>query len=78
VHQLTVQAVLHHDLDLVYQAALVDPQVSAVLKPDQAVALVDELLAAHGPALPDLTRRRLIAVTPANTVNHASRKGNSP
>lgn len=78
VQQLTVQAVLHHDLDLVHQAALVDPQVSAILKPDQAVALVDELLAAHGASLPDLRRRRPIAVAPPNTVTHASRKGNAP
>jgi len=71
VQQLTVQAVLEHDLDLVYQAALVDPQVSAILTPDRAVALVDELMAAHGPALPDLRRRRLIPVAPT------SRKGNA-
>jgi alpha-galactosidase len=63
VQQLTVQAVLDHDLDLVYQAALLDPQVAAVLTPDRAVALVDELLAAHGPSLPDLTKRRLIKGT---------------
>jgi hypothetical protein len=37
--------------------------------------LVDELLVAHEPSLPDLRRRRPIAVGPSNTVTHTSRKG---
>lgn len=78
VQQLTVQAVLQRDLDLAYQAALLDPQISAILKPDQAVALVDELLAAQGPSVPDLRSRRPIAVGATNTATHASRKGNAP
>ena len=51
VVELTVQAALTRSRDLVYQAALMDPNTAATLTTDQVVALCDELLDAHAPLL---------------------------
>jgi alpha-galactosidase len=54
VQELTVDAALTGDRDRVYQAALLDPHTAAALDPEQIVALVDELLAAHGEMIPEM------------------------
>ena len=48
VQELTVDAALTGNRERVYQAALLDPHTAAALDPDQIVALVDELVEAHG------------------------------
>jgi alpha-galactosidase len=53
VVELTVKAALEGSRDHVYQAALLDPNTSATLTVAQTAAMVDELLAAHAPLLPD-------------------------
>jgi alpha-galactosidase len=52
VVELTVRAALDGSRDHVYQAALLDPNTAATLTTDQAVAMCDELLAAHHDLLP--------------------------
>jgi alpha-galactosidase len=52
VVELTVAAAVTEDRSLVYQAALLDPNTAATLTTSQIIALCDELLAAHGEALP--------------------------
>jgi len=54
VQTLTVEAALTGRRDHVVHAALLDPHTAAELDPDQIVALVDELLAAHGQLIPAL------------------------
>ena len=54
VQALTVVAALTGRRDHVYQAAMLDPHTAAELYPNQIVALVDELIAAHGGWLPPL------------------------
>ncbi|MCC7021361.1 MAG: alpha-glucosidase/alpha-galactosidase [Thermomicrobiales bacterium] len=54
VQELTVEAALAGNRDQVYQAAMLDPHTAAALDPEQIVALVDELLAAHGSMIPEL------------------------
>ena len=49
---MTVEAALTGKREHVYQAALLDPHTAAELDPEQVVALVDDLLAAHGGWLP--------------------------
>ena len=56
VVELTVQAALAGSRDLVYQAALLDPNAAATLTTGEIVALCDELLAAHAPLLPGALR----------------------
>jgi alpha-galactosidase len=53
VVQLTVLAALEQRRDLVYQAALLDPNTAATLSTSQIVALCDELIAAHGDLMPE-------------------------
>jgi alpha-galactosidase len=53
VVELTVTAALTGRREHVYQAALLDPNTAASLTVGQTVAMVDELLAAHAPLLPD-------------------------
>jgi len=51
---LAVEAVLTGKKEHVYHAALLDPHTSAELPIDRIKALVDELLEANRPMLPDL------------------------
>jgi len=57
VVELTVGAVLEGRRDHVYQAALLDPNTAAHLSTAQTVAMVDELIAAHGDMIPEPIRR---------------------
>jgi alpha-galactosidase len=57
VVELTVQAALEERRDLVYQAALVDPNTAATLTTEQIISMVDELIEAHGDLLPEGIRR---------------------
>jgi alpha-galactosidase len=41
----------------VYQAALLDPHTAATLTIDEIVAMVDELIEAHGELIPETIRR---------------------
>jgi alpha-galactosidase/6-phospho-beta-glucosidase family protein len=52
VVELTVRAVLDGSRDHVYQAALLDPNAAATLTTAQAVAMCDDLFAAHAELLP--------------------------
>jgi alpha-galactosidase len=52
VAELTVRAVLDRRREHVYQAALLDPNTAATLTTARAVAMCDELLAAHAELLP--------------------------
>jgi alpha-galactosidase len=52
---LTVQAALTGRRETVYQAAMLDPHTAAELSLDEIVALVDDLLEAHGTWIPSLT-----------------------
>lgn len=47
VQLLTVEGILQHSLDTIYQAALLDPLLSAQLSIDDTVALIDALVEAH-------------------------------
>jgi alpha-galactosidase len=53
VQKLVVEALRHERRDHVYHAALLDPHTAAELSTDEIVRMVDELLAAHRPSLPD-------------------------
>lgn len=57
VVELTVRAALEQRRDLVYQAALVDPNTAATLTTQQIVSMVDDLLEAHGDLIPEGVRR---------------------
>ncbi len=48
VQLLTVAGILQHDRDMIYQAAFLDPLLSAQLTLDEITDLVDELILAHG------------------------------
>jgi alpha-galactosidase len=48
VQLLTVAGILEHSRDTIYQAAFLDPLLSAQLTLDEITSLVDELIAAHG------------------------------
>jgi len=52
VQALTVEAALTGRRDYIYHAAMLDPHTAAELDLDQIVALVDDLIAAHGEWLP--------------------------
>jgi alpha-galactosidase len=54
VQELAVEASLTGKRSHAYQAAMLDPHTAAELDPEQIVALVDELLAAHGDMIPPL------------------------
>jgi alpha-galactosidase len=60
VCELTVRAALDEKPEHVYHAAMLDPNAAASLTLDQIEALVDDLIEAHGDALPEGLR-----VTPA-------------
>jgi alpha-galactosidase len=57
VVELTVRAALEGRRDLVYQAALLDPNTAATLTTSQIVSMVDELIEAHRDLLPEGIRR---------------------
>jgi alpha-galactosidase len=56
VQDLTVRAALEGNRDHVYHAAMLDRHASSLLSLDEIAALVDELLEAHGDALPEGVR----------------------
>ena len=53
VCELTVRAALEGDRAHVVHAALLDPNASATLSPEQIEQMVDALVEAHGDALPE-------------------------
>ncbi len=57
VAELTVRAVLEERRDLVYQAALMDPNTAATLTTTQVVEMVDDLIDAQGDLIPAAIRR---------------------
>ena len=57
VVELTVRAALEQERDLVYQAALLDPNTAATLSTAQIVSMVDGLILAHGDLIPEGIRR---------------------
>jgi alpha-galactosidase len=57
VVQLTVEAALQQRRDLVYDAALLDPNAGATLTTAQIVSMVDDLIEAHGDLIPEGIRR---------------------
>ncbi|MDB2381310.1 alpha-glucosidase/alpha-galactosidase, partial [Alphaproteobacteria bacterium] len=54
VQQLTVEALVSGKREHVYHAAMLDPHTAAELTLDEIWSLVDELLAEHGEAIPEL------------------------
>jgi alpha-galactosidase len=56
VAELTVRAVVEGSRDLVYQAALLDPNTAATLTIGDILDLVDELIDAHGELIPEPIR----------------------
>ncbi|NMC83119.1 MAG: alpha-glucosidase/alpha-galactosidase [Armatimonadetes bacterium] len=50
--ELTVQAVLNNDRQALYHAVMMDPHTAAELTPDQIIAMVDEMIEAHGDYIP--------------------------
>lgn len=59
VQSLAVEAALTGNLDLVYQAAMMDPLLASVLSLDEIWHLVDALCVAHEGYLPAMKSRRL-------------------
>ena len=59
VQQLVVEAALTGNRDHVYHAAMLDPHTASVLSLDEIWAMCDELIEAHGDALPKLEAKRL-------------------
>ena len=57
VVELTVRAALEGSRELVYQAALLDPNTGATLSVDRIVDMVDDLIDAHGDLIPEAIRR---------------------
>ena len=57
VVELTVRAALEERRDLVYQAALVDPNTGATLTTTEIVRMCDTLIEAHGDLIPEGIRR---------------------
>jgi alpha-galactosidase len=57
VAELTVRAAVEGSRDLVYQAALLDPNTSATLTIGQILDMVDDLIEAHGELIPEPIRR---------------------
>jgi alpha-galactosidase len=58
VAELTVRAALEGSRELVYQAALVDPNTAATLTVERILEMVDDLIDAHGELIPEPIRRR--------------------
>jgi alpha-galactosidase len=57
VVELTVRAAVEGTRELVYQAALLDPNTSATVPVGQILDMVDDLLEAHGELIPEPIRR---------------------
>ncbi|WP_341678864.1 alpha-glucosidase/alpha-galactosidase [Niveibacterium sp. SC-1] len=57
VQELVVEAVLQQQREHVYHAAMLDPHTAAVLDIEQIKTMVDELLDAHKPYLPEYLHR---------------------
>lgn len=57
VVELTVRAAVEGSRELVYQAALLDPNASATLPVARILDMVDELIDAHGDLIPEPIRR---------------------
>ena len=53
VQELVVEAALTLDKSKIYQAAFLDPHTNSELSMDDIVAMVDELIEAHGDYLPE-------------------------
>jgi alpha-galactosidase len=53
VVELTVHAALEQRRDLVYAAAMLDPNAAATLTTSQIIEMVDDLIVAHGDLIPD-------------------------
>lgn len=56
VHELVVESLLRGERVHVYHAAMMDPHTAAELSLDEIVAMVDELIVAHGDWLPEYLR----------------------
>ena len=61
VQDLTVRAAIEGDRDAVYQAAMLDRHAASVLSLREIRALVDELIEAHGTAMPQGIRNPAMA-----------------
>ena len=61
VQDLTVRAAIEGDRDAVYQAAMLDRHAASVLSLREIRALVDELIEAHGAAMPQGIRNPAMA-----------------
>jgi alpha-galactosidase len=57
VVELTVRAAIEGSRDLVYQAALLDPNTAATLTVGQVLDMVDDLIQAHGDLIPEPIRQ---------------------
>jgi alpha-galactosidase len=57
VQALTVEALATGNRDHVYHAAMLDPHTAAELDLDTIWRMVDDLLEAHGDAIPESLRR---------------------
>jgi alpha-galactosidase len=57
VVELTVRAAIEGSRELVYQAALLDPNTAATLTVGQVLDMVDDLIEAHGALIPEAIRR---------------------
>jgi alpha-galactosidase len=56
VVELTVRAVVEGSRELVYQAAMLDPNTGATLRTSDIVSMVDDLIEAHAELIPDEIR----------------------
>ncbi len=56
-HDFFMQAVKTGNRDCIYQACMFDPLTASMLTPDQITAMCDELIQAHGEAIPSLQRK---------------------
>jgi alpha-galactosidase len=72
VHQLAVEAALTGNRDALYQAVMLDPHTASVLSLDEIWRMTDDLIEAHGDALPQFTPRRL-AGAPGRPTRQAAR-----
>jgi alpha-galactosidase len=59
-HELFIRAALEGRRDHVYQACMLDPLTAATLTLDRIVEMCDELIAAHGRALPRLDPKKTL------------------